>query len=70
MTDGGFRRAWAERAGDYFAATFGLAPVMARLPAWLMICEPAEQSGSELAAALGASRAWSPPACGWPRPPG
>lgn len=57
MADQGFRRAWAEQAGDYFAATFGLAPVTARLLAWLMICEPAEQSGSELAAALGASRA-------------
>ena len=57
MTDENFRRVWAERAGDYFTATFGLAPVTARLLAWLMICEPAEQSGSELAAALGASRA-------------
>ena len=52
-----FRHAWAARAGNYFADTFGLAPITARLLAWLMICEPAEQSGSDLAAALGVSRA-------------
>jgi len=52
-----FRHAWAERAGNYFTDVFGLAPVTARLLAWLMICEPAEQSGSDLAAALGVSRA-------------
>ena len=52
-----FRYGWAERAGNYFADTFGLAPVTAHLLAWLMVCEPAEQSGSDLAAALGVSRA-------------
>ncbi|HXZ75553.1 MAG TPA: MarR family transcriptional regulator [Streptosporangiaceae bacterium] len=57
MVDEDFRRAWAGRAGDYFVAAFGLAPVTARLLAWLMICEPAGQSGSDLAAALGVSRA-------------
>ena len=57
VVDEDFRRAWAGRAGDYFVAAFGLAPVTARLLAWLMICEPAGQSGSDLAAALGVSRA-------------
>lgn len=57
MVDESFRHAWAERAGNYFADVFGLAPVTARLLAWLMICEPAEQSGSDLTAALGVSRA-------------
>jgi DNA-binding transcriptional regulator GbsR (MarR family) len=54
---GNFRDGWAERAGNYFADVFGLAPVTAHLLAWLMVCEPAEQSGSDLAAALGVSRA-------------
>jgi predicted transcriptional regulator len=57
MVDEDFRHAWAERAGSYFAATFGLAPVTARLLAWLMVCEPAGQSGSDLAVALQVSRA-------------
>jgi DNA-binding transcriptional regulator GbsR (MarR family) len=57
MIDDDFRHTWAERAGHYFADVFGLAPVTARLLAWLMICEPAEQSGADLAAALGVSRA-------------
>lgn len=57
MSNENFRHLWAERAGNYFADVFGLAPVTARLLAWLMICEPAEQSGSELSAALGVSRA-------------
>jgi predicted transcriptional regulator len=57
VVDEDFRRAWAKRAGDYFVATFGLARLRARLLAWLMICEPAGQSGSDLAAALGVSRA-------------
>ena len=57
MSDENFQHLWAERAGNYFADVFGLAPVTARLLAWLMICEPAEQSGSDLSAALGVSRA-------------
>jgi DNA-binding transcriptional regulator GbsR (MarR family) len=57
VVDDSFRRDWAERAGNYFTDTFGLAPVTARLLAWLMICEPAEQSGADLAAVLGVSRA-------------
>jgi DNA-binding transcriptional regulator GbsR (MarR family) len=57
MSTENFRHLWAERAGNYFADVFGLAPVTARLLAWLMICEPAEQSGSELSAALEVSRA-------------
>jgi DNA-binding transcriptional regulator GbsR (MarR family) len=57
VSDKDFRQAWTEQAGDYFGATFGLAPVTARLLAWLMICEPAEQSGSDLATGLGVSRA-------------
>jgi DNA-binding MarR family transcriptional regulator len=57
VVDNHFRHAWAQRAGDYFTDTFGLAPTTARLLACLMICEPAEQSGSDLVAALGVSRA-------------
>ena len=57
MVDDHFRHAWAQRAGDFFTHTFGLAPTTARLLAWLMICEPAEQSGSDLVGALGVSRA-------------
>jgi biotin operon repressor len=47
-----------EHAGaPYFAEWFGLPPIMGRILAWLMICDPPEQSGAEIAAATGASRA-------------
>jgi DNA-binding transcriptional regulator GbsR (MarR family) len=35
----------------------GLPPIMGRIFGWLMVCDPAEQSGAEIAQAIGASRA-------------
>ncbi len=49
--------AWCDRVADYFAQNAGLAPITGRTMAWLMICDPAEQSPAELSAALGMSRA-------------
>jgi DNA-binding MarR family transcriptional regulator len=48
---------WVERVTSYFAQFYGLPPITGRILAWLMICDPPEQSGAEIAAATGASRA-------------
>jgi DNA-binding MarR family transcriptional regulator len=45
------------RAAEYFSTYFAMPPVTARALAWLMIADPPEQSGAEIAAAIGASRA-------------
>jgi DNA-binding transcriptional regulator GbsR (MarR family) len=47
---------WIERVGSYFARD-GIPPIAGRVLGWLMICEPAEQSPAEIAAAIGCSRA-------------
>lgn len=49
--------AWCDRAADYFMRSSGLAPITARTAAWLMICDPPEQSAADLAEAVEASRA-------------
>jgi DNA-binding transcriptional regulator GbsR (MarR family) len=49
--------AWAERVATFFAEHYGLPPITGRILGWLMICDPAEQSAGEIAAAIGASRA-------------
>ena len=48
---------WVERVATFFAQQNGLPPISGRALGWLMICDPPEQSASELAAAVGASRA-------------
>ena len=48
---------WVERVATFFAERYGLPPITGRILGWLMICEPAEQSAGEIAAAIGASRA-------------
>ncbi len=48
---------WVERATSFFAEHYGVPPVMGRLWALLMVCDPPEQSGAQIAAAIGASRA-------------
>jgi len=48
---------WIERVAAAFAQHFGLPPVTGRILGWLLICNPAEQSASEIARAIGASRA-------------
>ncbi len=48
---------WVERVAAFFAERYGLPPITGRILGWLLICEPAEQSAGEIAAAIGASRA-------------
>ena len=49
--------AWCDRVAEYFAVNAGLPPITGRTMAWLMICDPAEQSPADLSEALGVSRA-------------
>jgi DNA-binding transcriptional ArsR family regulator len=48
---------WVERVGEFFEVNYGMAPITGRLVGWLLICERAEQSAGEIAAAIKASRA-------------
>jgi DNA-binding MarR family transcriptional regulator len=47
---------FADHAGRFYARRFGMAPVVGRLIGYLAVCDPREQSISELADALLASR--------------
>lgn len=47
---------FADHAGRLFARRYGMAPMVGRLIGYLAVCEPREQSISELADALLASR--------------
>jgi DNA-binding transcriptional ArsR family regulator len=49
--------AWCDRVAEYFAVNAAMPPITGRTMAWLMICDPAEQSPADLSAALGVSRA-------------
>lgn len=49
--------AWVERAGEFFEVNYGMPPITGRIVGWLLICDPAEQSAGEIAAAIVASRA-------------
>jgi predicted transcriptional regulator len=48
---------WIERVAAFFAAEYGVAPTAGRILGWLMICDPAEQSGAAIAEAVDASPA-------------
>jgi len=48
---------WVERVATFFAEQYGLPPITGRVLGWLLICDPPEQSGGEIAEAIGASRA-------------
>src|SRR5262245_3491774 len=48
--------AFADKLGRYFARQYGLPPVFGRVGAWLLICDPPEQTAAEIAEALHASR--------------
>jgi DNA-binding MarR family transcriptional regulator len=48
---------WVERVSSYYVDVYGMPPIMGRILAWLMICDPPEQNSAEIAAAVGASRA-------------
>jgi DNA-binding transcriptional ArsR family regulator len=47
---------FADHAGRFYARRYGMAPMVGRLIGYLAVCDPREQSISELAAALLASR--------------
>jgi DNA-binding transcriptional regulator GbsR (MarR family) len=48
---------WVERVAIYLRDEFGLPPITGRIFGWLMVCDPPPQSGAQIAAAIGASRA-------------
>lgn len=47
---------FADHAGRFYARRYGMAPMVGRLIGYLTVCDPREQSISELAEALLASR--------------
>lgn len=47
---------WVERVATFLTRD-GVPPIAGRIMGWLMICDPAEQSAAEIAAAISASRA-------------
>lgn len=47
---------FADHAGRFYARRYGMAPMVGRLVGYLAVCDPSEQSISELAEALLASR--------------
>jgi hypothetical protein len=53
-TDG--EMTFADRTGRFYARRYGMAPMVGRLIGYLAVCDPREQSISELAEALLASR--------------
>jgi DNA-binding MarR family transcriptional regulator len=48
--------AFADKLGRFFARQYGLPPVIGRVFAWLLICDPPEQTAAEIAEALHTSR--------------
>jgi len=48
---------WVERVAKYCADQDGLPLIAGRVLGWLLICDPPEQSGGQIAEAVGASRA-------------
>src|SRR5919112_6618270 len=47
---------FADKLGRFFARQYGLPPVFGRVFAWLLICDPPEQTAAEIAEALNTSR--------------
>lgn len=48
---------WIERVAAFCTDHYGLPPITGRIMAWLMVCDPPEQSAAQISAAIGASRA-------------
>lgn len=48
---------WVERVAAFVSEEWGLAPISGRVLGWLMACHPPEQTASDIAGAIGASRA-------------
>ncbi|GIH67164.1 hypothetical protein [Microbispora siamensis] len=46
-----------ERAAVFCIGEYAVPPIAGRVLAWLMICDPPEQSAGQIAEAIGASRA-------------
>ncbi|TDD05537.1 transcriptional regulator [Nonomuraea deserti] len=49
--------AWVERVAAFVSEEWGLAPISGRILGWLMVCDPPEQTASDIAGIIGASRA-------------
>jgi DNA-binding MarR family transcriptional regulator len=47
---------FVDAAGDWWARSYGLPRMTGRVLAWLLVCEPVEQTAAQLADALDASR--------------
>ena len=45
-----------DAAGEWWSKSYGMPRMMGRLLAWLLVCEPAEQTAAQLAEALNASK--------------
>jgi DNA-binding transcriptional regulator GbsR (MarR family) len=45
-----------DSAGEWWSKSYGVPPLTGRLLAWLLVCDPAEQTAAQLAEALGASK--------------
>jgi hypothetical protein len=45
-----------DAAGDWVSRSYGFSPMTGRVFAWLLVCEPPEQTAAELAVALDASK--------------
>lgn len=48
---------WVERVAAFVAEEWGLAPITGRVLGWLMACDPPAQTATDIADAIGASRA-------------
>ncbi|MEV4362237.1 GbsR/MarR family transcriptional regulator [Nonomuraea sp. NPDC051941] len=48
---------WVERVAAFVSEEWGLAPITGRVLGWLMACDPPAQTASDIADAIGASRA-------------
>jgi DNA-binding MarR family transcriptional regulator len=47
---------FVDASGDWWAKSYGLPRMTGRVLAWLLVCEPVEQTAAQLAEALDASR--------------
>jgi hypothetical protein len=47
---------FVDSAGEWWSRSYGLPPMTGRVLAWLLVCDPAEQTAAQLAEALNASK--------------
>jgi DNA-binding MarR family transcriptional regulator len=45
-----------DSSGEWWAKSYGIPPMTGRVLAWLLVCEPAEQTAAQIAEALDASK--------------